>query len=220
MKTNERDFLHRPFLQTLATAYVGVWIWSAIKPVNRKDWMLENVLAVVSLSTLIKTYKKIPLSDKSYALIFAFFVLHAVGAHYTYSEVPFFSWLRDTFDLKRNHYDRLVHFLFGLLLVYPLSEVFVRLKEMNTLKAKLCSVGLITAVSLSFEVVEAITAKIVAPELGAAYLGAQGDEWDAEKDVLCAVVGALIAALSNGFESPLCAVSVNGHHDPVESDSK
>ena len=82
---------------------------------------MENILAIALILTLVVTYRTFPFSHLSYVLITIFMTLHAIGAHYTYSEVPLGFWLKDVLGLRRNHFDRLVHFAFGLLLAYPIS---------------------------------------------------------------------------------------------------
>lgn len=111
------NFSRNRLLQFLLVVYVGVWIWAAINPVYPFDWFLENILTIVAIVFLFATYRRFPFSDASYLLIFVFMVMHAIGGHYTYSEVPFGFLLKETFELSRNHYDRIVHFAFGLLLV-------------------------------------------------------------------------------------------------------
>src|SRR5687767_2953331 len=119
-------FGERRLLQALCIAYALVWVMAAIKPVNRTDWLLENLLVFVFVPLLVFTYRQVPLSNVTYILIFLFLLLHAAGAHYTYSEVPLGYWLKETFNLQRNHFDRIVHLSFGLLLTYPVYEVLIR----------------------------------------------------------------------------------------------
>ena len=154
--------------------------------------MLENLLAVTVVIVLVATYRRFPFSDLSYVFLTAFMILHAVGAHYTYSKVPFGFWLRDLFHLERNHFDRIVHFAYGLLLVYPVRELFLRAANLKKGWATVMAILAVIATSGMFEVIESWVAQIVSPELGAAYLGTQGDEWDAQKDMTMAIVGALI----------------------------
>ncbi len=96
-------------LQVLLGGYLLLWIVLAISPVDRQDWLLENVLTLVSVALLIVTYRRLQFSDLSYVLIMLFMILHAIGAHYTYSKVPLGFWLQGVMDLDRNHYDRLVY---------------------------------------------------------------------------------------------------------------
>jgi putative membrane protein len=172
--------------------YGLLWIVLAIAPRDRQDWWLENLLALAAVATLIATYRRFQFSTPSYLLMTAFLSLHAIGAHYTYAEVPFGFWLQQLFGFSRNPFDRLVHFSYGLLLAYPLRELLVRLAGVKGLWAYYLPVSGMLAQSGLFEIVEAVVAQIVSPELGAAYLGTQGDEWDAQMDMIAAFAGALL----------------------------
>ena len=184
-----------PLHATLLAWYIVFWIFMAISPVDRSDWMLENLLAVIFIGVLIATYRSSPLSDVSYVLITIFMTLHAVGAHYTYSEVPLGYWLKEAFHLTRNHFDRIVHFAFGLLMSYPFWEVLVRYARVRAAWAYVMAVTITLAFSGMFEVIESWVAQIVSPELGDAYLGTQGDIWDAQKDMTLAFVGAVLCMI-------------------------
>ncbi|MBL8036713.1 MAG: DUF2238 domain-containing protein [Nitrospira sp.] len=190
-------------LSGLLLWYGLLWTWLAIGPVNRRDWLLENLLAFALVLLLTLTYRRFQLSTLSYCLITFFMTLHAVGAHYTYAEVPLGFWLQDLLSLSRNPFDRIVHFAYGALLAYPVREILVRLAGVRGLWSYYLSASLILAQSGQFEIIESIVAALVSPELGNAYLGTQGDEWDAQKDMAAALGGAVLAmvftfALSRG----------------------
>ena len=186
------NFRQSPLLISLAVIFTLVFIWAAINPLHPSDWALENVLTVIFIIMLIVTYKKFPLSDLSYILITIFMILHTIGSHYTYAEVPFGFWLQDIFGLERNHYDRIVHFSFGLMLAYPIREVFLRVAHAKGFWAFYLPLDVTLAFSGLYEIIEWAAAEVVGGELGAAYLGTQGDIWDAQKDMLAATVGAII----------------------------
>jgi putative membrane protein len=187
------NFRARRFLIGLVILYVGVWTWSAWAPIYRFDWFLENLLPTVMVAALILSFRRLPLSDISYLLLFVFLALHQIGAHYQYSNVPLGYWLQSFFGFTRNHFDRIVHFSFGLLLFYPMREVIIRHVTPSSFHAGLYALSLNTAGSASFEIIEMIIALIVNPEAGTAYLGTQGDEWDAQKDMAQALLGSVIA---------------------------
>jgi len=189
-----KPFRERRLLQALCVCYAIIWIIAAINPVKRDDWLIENLLVFAAVPVLVFTYRRLPLSDAAYTLIFLFLVLHAAGAHYTYSEVPLGYWLKETFHLLRNHFDRIAHLSFGLLLTYPMHEILVRLVKVRGFWALLLPASVIVALSGFFEIIEAIIARLVSPELGAAYLGIQGDVWDAQKDMALAILGATLMA--------------------------
>ncbi len=190
-------------LSGLLLWYGLLWTWLAIGPVNRRDWLLENLLAFALVLLLTLTYRRFQLSTLSYCLITFFMTLHAVGAHYTYAEVPLGFWLQDLLSLSRNPFDRIVHFAYGALLAYPVREILMRLAGVRGLWSYSLAVSMILTQSGLFEIIESIVAALVSPELGNAYLGTQGDEWDAQKDMAAAFGGAALAmvftfALSKG----------------------
>lgn len=186
-------------LRGLVAWYVGWWGWLAINPYDRQDWLLENLLALTAVATLLLTYRRFQFSTSSYMLITAFLTLHAIGAHYTYAEVPFGFWLQRTFELARNPFDRIVHFSYGLLLVLPLRELLMRLGGITGVWSYYLPVSGMVAQSGVFEMLEALVATVVSPELGTAYLGTQGDEWDAQKDMAAASGGAVMMILARGL---------------------
>lgn len=186
-------FRKRYFLHSLIVVCFIVWIITAIEPISRTDWILENVLVAVCALILLFRYKKMPLSNLSYFLFTVFLCFHLVGAHYTYAKVPLGHWMKDTFDLSRNHYDRVIHFSFGFSLAYPLTEIFTRRIKRPLSQSRRMSFAFILGISVAYEMIEIITAYVVSPELGMAYLGTQGDNWDGVKDILCAVVGAALS---------------------------
>ena len=110
------NFRQNNLLKFLAASYALVWIMTAIQPVYPADWMLENILVVPFIFLVVLTYKRFPLSDLSYICMALFMALHAVGAHYTYAETPAGYWIQEWFGFQRNHFDRVVHFSFGLLM--------------------------------------------------------------------------------------------------------
>jgi putative membrane protein len=179
----------------LATLFTAVWVWAAINPVYREDWLLENYLVFLFVPIILVLGYFFKLSKVSYTLITIFMILHVIGSHYTYAEVPFGYTLQEWFGASRNMYDRLVHFACGLLLFYPIREVFMRLANAKGVWAYFFPISLWGFWSAIYEILEWVAARVVAPEAGLAFLGSQGDIWDAQKDMLLAVVGAMITAL-------------------------
>jgi putative membrane protein len=177
----------------LLLLYGAVWVVTAINPVHWEDWLLENLLVVVWLAVLICTYRRFRFSTLSYVMITLMLSLHALGAHYTYAEMPFGNWLRHHFELARNPYDRIVHFLFGLLIAYPLFELVFKKFKLTRGWSYVLSVHIILGWSALFEVLEGLVAYFMSPELAAAYNAVQGDIWDAQKDTALAMLGAVIA---------------------------
>ena len=185
-------FSNNRLVQGLAAWYALVWVVTAIAPLDRHDWFLENLLVFGVVIVLVGTYRIFPLSDLSYVLITLFMTLHAVGAHYTYSEVPLGFWFRDTFGFARNPFDRVVHVSFGLLMAYPIREVFLRVANARGFWAYYLPLDVTLAFSALYEIMEMVIATLVAPGTGDAWLGTQGDVWDAQKDMGLAALGALI----------------------------
>ena len=178
--------------QGLGLWYLIFWVVTGISPVDRQDWLLENFLVVVFSSLLIATYRRFPLSDLSYSLIAVYLTLHSIGAHYTYPQVPIGQWAKDVFHLNRNHFDRVVHFSFGLMLAYPAREIFLRVANARGFWAYYLPIDVILALSAMYEIMESWFAKIIGPGLGDAWLGTQGDIWDSQNDMTAALAGAII----------------------------
>jgi len=188
-----KPFRSNHVLQGMLLWLVLVWIVTAINPLFPRDWLLENLLVFIYCALLAFTYRRFQFTNLSYGLFVVFLSLHLAGAHYTYAETPFGFWLQDWFGLERNHYDRIVHFGFGLLLAFPMREILLRQSGLSRAWSYFISVNCILAFSAVYEIIEAVAAVIVSPELGAAYLGTQGDEWDAQKDAALAFAGAVVA---------------------------
>lgn len=191
------------YLLALMVIFTLEWLVLAYAPLDREAWLLENVLAVALMVLIIGTYSTFPLSRISYTLIFLFMALHEIGAHYTYAKVPYDAWwlsvfgssLNETLGFERNHFDRLVHFLYGLLLAYPIREVFIRIAGVRGFWAYFLPLDLTMSTSMIFELFEWGAAEVFGGQLAMDYLGTQGDIWDAHKDMALASLGALVAML-------------------------
>lgn len=174
--------------------FLLLWIFLAISPKYRGVWVVENVLSVLFITFLIITYKKFRFSNLSYTLFFIFFVLHTLGSHFTYTNMPLFNWIKDLFDLSRNHYDRLVHFLFGLMFFIPCYEFISEKLKIKYFWGYLLAFLAITALKGIYEVVEFAYVLITRNEIiGAYFLGMQGDQWDAQKDLAWGLFGSAAA---------------------------
>jgi putative membrane protein len=197
-RTNNNQFA----LATLIL-YLVIWGWLAIDPWYRNDWLLENVLVFIIVPVLLLTHRRLPLSRISYGCIFLFLCLHTVGSHYTYAEVPYDSWfeamtgrtLSDLLGMERNHFDRLVHFTWGFLLTYPIREVVIRVSQVRGFWAFLLPLLVVISTSTIYEMIEWGASIVFGGELGMAYLGTQGDIWDAHKDTSLAILGSLTASI-------------------------
>jgi putative membrane protein len=177
---------HRGYTLTLATVFAVIWVALAIKPIDRPAWMLENFLLACGMAALFLLRRKMPFSRVSLTLIFVYSALHSIGAHYTYSLVPYDEWSRnwlgfsidETLGWERNNYDRVIHFLYGFMMAYPIREVFFRVADARGFWGYFLPLDLTMSTSALFELFEWWTAAIFGGDLGQAYLGTQGDEWD------------------------------------------
>jgi putative membrane protein len=181
-----------PLLRGLVWGYVAIWSLAAYRPLDRETWLLENGLVFVLAGVLAATHRHFAFSNLSHVLFFVFLSLHAVGAHYTYSLVPIGFTVQELLDLDRNHYDRLVHFSFGLLLSYPLRELMLRIVHLHRVWSFVGPPIAVLALSSCYEIIESWAARVSDPELGMAYVGAQGDVWDGQKDMTLAFAGAIV----------------------------
>jgi putative membrane protein len=189
-----RDASGRVPALCLAT-FLLVWGALALAPRYREDWLLENLPTFVAVPAAIVGYRRFRFSARAYVQATLFLVLHTVGSHYTYSEVPLGDWVRDLLGLSRNHYDRIVHLSFGLLMLRPIRELGFRSAAAPGRFAVLYfSAAAVVGWSVFYEVVEWLVAAVVDPAAGTAFLGTQGDVWDAQKDMALALCGALVAA--------------------------
>lgn len=171
-------------------------MWSLIHPRDYFTWFLEVFPIFIALPILFYTYKKFPLSNLLYVLILLHAIILMVGGHYTYAEMPIFNWLRDTFDLGRNYYDRLGHFAQGFVPAMVAREILLR-KQVVKQGAWLFFIVSCICLSISacYEFVEWWVA-VSTGESSDAFLGTQGDVWDTQWDMLFALIGSIAAQLS------------------------
>ncbi len=186
-------FKQSKLLQACLVIFLFFWVSTFINTPNRANWYTENTLVVLFLAGLFISYKKFKFSDLSYSLITVYLLLHIYGAEYTYAENPFGYWLKDTLHLQRNHYDRIVHCSFGLLLAYPMRDYFKNHFQWPNWVCWVLPCEITLSFGAMYELIEWLVADIFFPSEGDAYLGSQGDIWDAQKDMGIAFTGAIIA---------------------------
>lgn len=186
-------FLKNRWIQAFALVFFSFWAFSFTKTADLANWLLENALVFVFVIFMLISYHKHQMSDLSYLLITIYLCLHIYGSIYTYSETPFGYWLKEQFNWNRNHYDRIVHFSFGFLLAYPMREFFLRWLKAPKWAAWALPIEVTMSISALYELIEWAVADIFFKAQGAAYLGTQGDVWDAQKDIFMAFIGAIIA---------------------------
>lgn len=181
----------------LLAAFAAIWGALAVAPRYRQDWLLENVLVLAAIPLLAFSYRRLRLSNAAYLALFAFLVCHEIGAHYTYSEVPYEQWLSQIGVslawLGRNSYDRLVHFLYGLLVTPAAAELLAAVASPRGIWRWVLPVSFMMSHSLLYELIEWAAAMTFGGDLGVAYLGTQGDPWDAQRDMLAATLGSIVA---------------------------
>jgi len=182
-------------LHLLCVAMAVVIVITGYRPEKAFDWWLENVAALTFLALLGISYRRLPLSDLSYVLIFVYLSLHEWGAEYKYSDVPLGEWMKPWLHTTRNHYDRIMHFSYGLLLAYPMQEWFMRVAGVTSRWRYLLPVESTLAFSACYEMAEAFAASVLTPERGEEFVGMQGDMWDSQKDMFMAGLGAVTAMI-------------------------
>lgn len=192
-----------PYGKVLAAVYVVVWLLAAYQPHDLQAWALEQIGVVLALIVLWRVQRNAPVSNLSLTLIFLFLCAHALGTHYTYAQVPLAQFMQNQFGLSleqafgwtRNHYDRIVHFLFGLFITLPVVE---SLRQRNPLRRPWYYVmpfALVFSVSTLYELGEWLAALVFGGDLGIHFLGIQGDVWDAQKDMALAGAGSALTLL-------------------------
>lgn len=169
------------------------WAFTFINTPNRVNWFTENTLTIIFITLLITTYRKFHFSDLSYTLFFMYILLHIYGAEYTYADNPFGYWIKNTFHLERNPYDRIVHFSFGFMITYPMRDYFKNHFHWPGWVCWVLPVEITLSFSAAYELLEWLVADIFFPAEGSAYLGTQGDIWDTQKDMGVAFCGAFMA---------------------------
>lgn len=184
------------FHAALAASFVMVLVWSVVRPYDLFTWFLEVLPAVAGLIILLLTYRRFRFSDLACFLMWIEAVILVVGGHYTYAEMPLFNWLRDAFELSRNHYDRLGHFAQGFVPAIVVRELLVRTSPLKPGKWLFTLVVCVClAVSAAYELGEWLAA-VLTDTRADAFLGTQGDVWDTQWDMLLALIGSITAQLT------------------------
>ena len=175
--------------------FAAVLLWSAINPADYFTWFLEVLPAIIGLLVLLATRKSFPLTPLVYVLILIHCVILMVGGHYTYAEVPLFDWIRDSFGVARNNYDKVGHFAQGFIPAMVAREILIR-KKVVRVRGWLAFlvVCFCLAFSAFYELVEWVVA-LASGESAEAFLGTQGYVWDTQSDMGFALAGAVSALL-------------------------
>jgi putative membrane protein len=185
--------LQNKFLQGLLAVYAVLFVVLAFNPVDRPTWFAENLTVWIIVGVILILYaRNIRFSNLAYALMFVLIYLHTIGGHWTFALVPF-DYVTNLFDFERNHFDRIAHFSVGFYAFAIAEWLYVKKLVNNRFLLFTYPVFTIATIAMSYELVEWIYAASAAPEAGLAYLGSQGDIWDAQKDMLADTLGAIVA---------------------------
>ncbi|MDO9366496.1 MAG: DUF2238 domain-containing protein [Methylotenera sp.] len=183
----------RQYLTWLLVCFATVFVWSAIRPHDYFIWFLEVFPVLIGLPLLMMTYAKFPLTNLVYGLILLHAIILLVGGHYTYAEMPLFSWLRDYYDLDRNYYDRVGHVAQGFVPAIITREILLRTSPLRSGKWLFFIVTCIClAISAFYEFIEWWVA-LASGSDAVAFLATQGDIWDTQWDMFLALLGAIFA---------------------------
>ncbi|HUR30916.1 MAG TPA: DUF2238 domain-containing protein [Saprospiraceae bacterium] len=193
ISTYRIPFLKNWWIKIFLLVFLIVWADSLIGTSDLPNWLLENTLVFIFFFLLIWAYHKYQFSDLSLLLICLYLCMHVYGAKHSYAENPLGYWLKDQLHWSRNHYDRLVHFGFGFFLAYPMREFFLKWLRFPRWVAWVLPIEITLSIGSLYELIEWAVADVFFPEQGMAYLGTQGDIWDAQKDIALAVFGAIVA---------------------------
>jgi len=180
-------------LNYLTAIYSVIFAFSAFEPASRAVWIAEIIPALLILAGIWWASSKYVFSKTAYMLMFIWLILHTIGAKYTFSEVPF-DWFNHLIGSDRNNFDRVAHFSIGLY-AYPLAEFLIRNDRCKPIFAGFFALFAIMSVAAGYEIIEWWYAAIAGGDEGIAFLGSQGDIWDAQKDMLCDTTGALASLL-------------------------
>ena len=186
----------KPLHVGLLIIYFAVLFWSVIHPRDLFTWFLEVLPALIGLAVIIFTYNRFRLTNLVYILVLVHVIILMIGGHYTYAEMPIFNWIRDTFHLARNYYDRLGHFAQGFIPAIIVREILLRKSGLQ--RGKLLSfiiISICLAISASYELIEWGVAEATG-SAAEAFLGTQGDVWDTQWDMFFALCGAIISLIS------------------------
>jgi putative membrane protein len=181
------------FPKLLLTGYVVLFLALGYAPYDRGTWWAENIPVLLIVAALAATYRKFRFSNAAYVWMAFFLTLHTIGGHYTFERVPF-GWVSSLFGFERNHFDRVAHFCVGFF-AFPICE-YLEAKGLTTRRwVTACfAVFAIFTVAAVYEIIEWWYAAAADPAAGAAFLGSQGDIWDAQRDMLADGLGAILTA--------------------------
>jgi putative membrane protein len=191
--TNDRiAFTKNKLFKIIAALFVIIWIAFYATALDKTDWWIENILVFIFIITLASTHKRFLFSDVSLVFLFLFLFVHIYGAQAAYTHNALGEFFRETWQLKRNPYDRIVHFSFGFLLAYPAVDLlYNKFAVPQKWVGTITNMGILCLATI-FELIEWGVSVFTTKETGETYVATQGDIWDAQKDIILALIGSMI----------------------------
>jgi putative membrane protein len=195
-------FLPRdPFQKTLFAGFLVFLAISCLKPPYLDFMLMQHVPTLASLILLVYVVNRLVISRLSFSLTIVFVVLHTIGARYLYSNTPYDQWaywltghtVSEVLGLTRNHYDRVVHFSFGLLMAIPVQEIEQRYLKLSVIMSCVLAIEFVVAMSAIYEIIEWLVAIVFAHDWAESFLGQQGDPFDGQKDMALATAGSILS---------------------------
>lgn len=180
-------------LRLLTLLYTFIFLFSVVEPSSFAVWLAEIIPALAILTIIWVISLRFTFSKTAYILMFIWLCLHTIGAKYTFANVPF-DWFNQLIGSERNNFDRVAHFSIGLY-AYPIAEYLIKQKKLSMTLSTLFALFAIMSLAASYEIIEWWYAALAGGDEGIAFLGSQGDVWDAQKDMLCDTLGAVTALL-------------------------
>lgn len=192
----EGTIMRKEFFNKILIISISIiLILSAVNCHDLFTWFLEVLPVIIAEIVLVVTYKKFKFTSFTYMIIWIHALILIVGGHYTYAEMPLFNWLKDIFHLSRNYYDRVGHLAQGFVPAIVIREVFIRNKMIkNKAWTNFIVISICLAISASYELIEFAVAMITG-EAADAFLGTQGDVWDTQWDMTCALIGSIFSII-------------------------
>jgi len=178
----------------LLVGYLFLSVVLAVNPHDRATWWAENLPIWMIVATLIATHRFFQFSSVAYLMMSVLIYLHTIGGHFTFERVPF-DFVTDFFGFERNNFDRLAHFSVGFYAYAIVEFLWVKKLSPSRWVVSLFAVFAIFTAAATYEIIEWIYAAVSDPEAGAAFLGSQGDIWDAQKDMLADGLGSIVAVI-------------------------
>ncbi len=189
------------YQQVLFILFLVFFAGTCINPPYLQFLLMQHVPTILAVFLLAYLSNRFAISRLSFTAIILFLGLHTLGARYLYSYVPYDRWseyllginINKLFGFQRNHYDRLVHFSYGLLMAVPIQEFERRHLRLSVPLSSVLAIECILATSAAYELIEWLVAIVFTPKWADQFLGHQGDIFDAHKDMALATTGAILS---------------------------